>query len=50
MKCLFQATTITIKPGFERYTNKKWRKILLLKKWKPKNKVSYSKSLAKMKY
>ena len=60
MKCLFQIITVTIKSGsgFERYTNKKWRKILtiviiiifLIKKRKPKDKVSHSKSLAKIKY
>ena len=51
-----QQITVAIKSGFEHYTNKKIRKntnennLFWIKNRKPKNEVSYSKSLAKMKY
>ena len=55
MKCLFQTIIVTIKSGFEWYINKKKitnnnENILWVKNQKPKNKVSYLKCLAKMKY
>ena len=48
-------TTVTIKPGFEPYTNKKKKNVnkkifFWIRKLKPKDKISYSKSLTKMKY
>ena len=54
INCLFQIITATIKSGFERYINKKYRKILtkffFLDKEAKTYKVSYSKSFARMKY
>ena len=57
MKCLFQTINVIIKTAFKRYTNKKQRKIATKIFFSDKqanterqSKVSYSKSLVKIKY